>query len=314
MKNTARLTSSPSSSRKSRTRSSPASPARPAASPPTKAEMKPLPPASSASTKASTARASTASRWNASVIISRGRAADQPAAGAAHRDADQRAVADLLGREAEPALRGDVRPPRPPARRRARRRGPTARRSRPASTLRPSLMRRGTSLLVTTGWPSAASVGARTAAIMAASQNSISSSRSAPTPTPRAIVSGIPIPSSLAGSLSSVRSRRRSIRAASEKSRNASATSARTSPAPRDSSPLDEAEDLRPGHDARRDEDQRSAHHAGLEAARDQRVRKHHGRQDSQVVHRGRQPASAAGAGQGVHAPTRPSAGTLVCT
>ena len=70
----------------------------------------------------------------------------------------------------------------------------------PLSTFRACLTRCGTRLLETTACPSAASVGASTAAIIAASQNSISVRSSAPTAVPSAIVSGIPTPSSLAGS------------------------------------------------------------------------------------------------------------------
>ena len=76
----------------------------------------------------------------------------------------------------------------------------------PLSTFRPWRMRDGRRGSVTTAWPSAASVGASTIASTSASAN-VSTGRSpSATSVPARIVSGSPIPSSRAGTSTSLRS------------------------------------------------------------------------------------------------------------
>src|SRR4051812_14975835 len=96
----------------------------------------------------------------------------------------------------------------------------------PLSTLSPCRTRPGTRGSVTTAWPSAASVGARTTARMTASWIVSWSRTSAPATAPSPIVSGSPIPSSRTGTPASRRSSRRSMLEASENSTSASVASA----------------------------------------------------------------------------------------
>ena len=105
-------------------------------------------------------------------------------------------------------------------------------------------MRCGTAGLETTACPSAASVGARTAASRNALQSSSSSNSSAAATAPKPIVNGIPMPSRRAGTATFMRSRRKSILAASLKSTSTSVSSAssRTSSLSRLSSTMSRAD------------------------------------------------------------------------
>ena len=97
---------------------------------------------------------------------------------------------------------------------------------RPLSMFNPWRIRPGTRGEVTTAWPRAASVGARTTPRMTASQT-VNTSKIAPAASaPRAIVSGSPIPSRRRGTEISRRSFPKSMREASEKRTNASVASA----------------------------------------------------------------------------------------
>ena len=96
----------------------------------------------------------------------------------------------------------------------------------PLSMFNPWRIRPGTRGEVTTAWPRAASVGARTTPRMTASQT-VNTSKIAPAASaPRAIVSGSPIPSRRSGTEISRRSFPKSMREASEKSTSASVASA----------------------------------------------------------------------------------------
>ena len=90
----------------------------------------------------------------------------------------------------------------------------------------PWRIRPGTRGEVTTAWPRAASVGARTIPRMTASQTVKTSKIAAAASAPRAIVSGSPIPSRRRGTELSRRSLPKSMREASEKRTSASVASA----------------------------------------------------------------------------------------
>ena len=97
----------------------------------------------------------------------------------------------------------------------------------PLSTLSPWRILCGTRGSVTTAWPSAASVGARTIARITASSTLSSPNRTAAATAPRMMVSGSPMPSSRTGTSAARRSWARSMREASQKSTSARVASAR---------------------------------------------------------------------------------------
>ena len=97
---------------------------------------------------------------------------------------------------------------------------------RPLSMFNACRIRPGTTGLVTTDWPSAASVGARIAANSAASHKPSPSGSASPTSVPAAMIRGMPPTSIRTGRLWSRRTTRRSIRAASENSTRMRVTSA----------------------------------------------------------------------------------------
>ncbi len=97
----------------------------------------------------------------------------------------------------------------------------------PLSTLSPWRIRDGSRLLLTTGCPNAASVGARMVASAAAVQMLRSGRRSRAATVPATMVRGRPTPSSRTGSWASRRSPTRLIRTASVNSISASVASAR---------------------------------------------------------------------------------------
>ena len=102
----------------------------------------------------------------------------------------------------------------------------------PLSTLRPWRTRAGMRGSVTTAWPSAASVGARTTARITASQSVSAPNVAAAATVPSAMVSGSPMPSRRSGTLTSPRRWRRSTREASQKSTSARVASASVRTAP----------------------------------------------------------------------------------
>ena len=102
---------------------------------------------------------------------------------------------------------------------------------RPASTLSAWRMRMGTRGLFTMIWPRPASVGARMALRIPASQMESCGNTSRATTAPRRIVSNMPVLSNRAGRLRMLRKTFRSVRLASVKSSITSPTSARWSAA-----------------------------------------------------------------------------------
>src|SRR5215211_3869851 len=216
MKNTLRLRSCPSTSVNRITRSPTCSTVGPTTRPPTKAAMKPLPPIWSASAQAMIASARRARRWNEAVIhpLCEAHLTSQPptsptptptripkptcsSAKRIQRSADK-CSSSASARVKKSARKGTERPS-----------------LSPASTFKAWRMRAGTRGLLTTAWPSAASVGARTVPTMAASQKVRSVSTSAAKIIPSTMVSGIPIPRRRRGNASFCRRAERFVLAAS---------------------------------------------------------------------------------------------------
>ena len=195
--------------------------------------MKPLPPTSSAPTKARPARPSRDSRWKGSFIqpARMDRATPRPPRYPTAAPARGPSVTCRVAKESQWA-----RPPLSPvasakaiATRTTGRAIPSL---RPLSTLRPWRIRTGTSRLLTTACPSAASVGARTAPMRTASQSPRPGRIVQAARAPAATVRGRPMPSSRAGRLPSSRRCARSMRAASVKSTSTSVSSVRPSSRP----------------------------------------------------------------------------------
>ena len=132
--------------------------------PATNAAMKPLPPTSSAAAKATPARARTDSRWKGSFIQSarRDRAPTRPPRYPTAAPTTGPSVTCRIAKKSQWARSrpSPVAPAKAIATRTMGRAMPSL---RPLSTLRPWRTRTGTSGLLTTACPSAASVGARTA-------------------------------------------------------------------------------------------------------------------------------------------------------